>query len=64
MSDAPVVPEAKGVSVELLATVDLGPEIEGMEGVGWPEDRDTLHWLENRGPVLAVEISVDVVNRV
>jgi quercetin dioxygenase-like cupin family protein len=100
-----------GVTVELLATVDLGPEIEGMEGrrlrmrmvtiepggvfgpvhdhkrrhgtvyvlqgtitdhrngiateygpgVGWPEDRNTLHWLENRGTVPAVEISVDVV---
>ena len=30
-------------------------------GVGWPEDRDTLHWLENRGTVPAVEISVDIV---
>ena len=26
------VPQTKGVAVELLATVDLGPEIEGMEG--------------------------------
>ena len=34
---------------------DYGP------GVGWPEDRNTLHWLENRGTVAAVEISVDVV---
>jgi quercetin dioxygenase-like cupin family protein len=99
------------VTVELLATVDLGPEIEGMAGrqlrmrmvtiapggvlgpihdhqdrpgtvyilegtitdhrdgvatdyapgVGWPEDRNTLHWLENRGPTPAVEISVDIV---
>jgi len=104
-------PETRGVSVELLTTVDLGPEIPGMEGrqlrmrmvtiepggvfgpvhdhkdrpgtvyvlqgtitdhrggvttdygpgVGWPEDRHTLHWLENRGTVAAVEISVDVV---
>jgi quercetin dioxygenase-like cupin family protein len=104
-------PETRGVAVELLATVDLGREIEGMEGlqlrtrlvtidpggvfgpihdhkgrpgtvyvlqgtitdhrdgittdygpgVGWPEDRDTLHWLENRGTVAAVEVSVDVV---
>jgi quercetin dioxygenase-like cupin family protein len=103
---------ARGVAVELLATVELGPEIEGMEGrqlrmrmvtlepggvfgpvhdhrgrpgtvyvlqgtitdhrdgiatdygpgVGWPEDRNTLHWLENRGTVPAVEISVDVVS--
>jgi quercetin dioxygenase-like cupin family protein len=30
-------------------------------GVGWPEDRDTLHWLENRGSLPAVEISVDIV---
>ena len=35
---------------------DYGP------GLGWPEDRDTLHWLENQGAVPAVEISVDIVN--
>ena len=34
---------------------DYGP------GVGWPEDRHTTHWLENRGTITAVEISVDVV---
>ncbi|MEO6996890.1 MAG: cupin domain-containing protein [Terracoccus sp.] len=34
---------------------DYGP------GVGWPEDRNTRHWLENSGTVPAVEISVDVV---
>ncbi len=101
----------KGVAVKLLATMDLGPEIEGLagrqlrmrmvtfepggvfgpvhdhkerpgivyilqgtitdhrdgiateygSGVGWPEDRNTLHWLENRGTVPAVEISVDIV---
>jgi quercetin dioxygenase-like cupin family protein len=111
MSDEQAEPETKGVTVELLATVDLGPEIQGLEGrrlrmrmvtmepggvfgpvhdhkgrpgtvyvlqgtitdhrdgiatdygpgVGWPEDRNTLHWLENRGTVAAVEISVDVV---
>jgi quercetin dioxygenase-like cupin family protein len=111
MSDEPVVPETKGVAVELLATVDLGREVPGMEGhqlrmrmvtlepggvfgplhdhqgrpgtvyvlqgtitdhrdgtvtdygpgVGWPEDRSTLHWLENRGTAPAREISVDVV---
>ena len=33
---------------------DYGP------GVGWPEDRNTTHWLENRGEVAAVEISVDI----
>jgi quercetin dioxygenase-like cupin family protein len=106
-------PETKGVAVELLATLDLGPEIEGMTGrqlrmrmvtiapggvfgpihdhkdrpgmvyilqgtitdyrdgvateygpgVGWPEDRTTLHWLENRGTTPAVEISVDIVRQ-
>ena len=34
---------------------DYGP------GPGWPEDRNTLHWLENRGSVTAVEVSVDVI---
>ena len=34
---------------------DYGP------GLGLPEDRNTLHWLENRGAVPAVEISVDIV---
>jgi quercetin dioxygenase-like cupin family protein len=32
-------------------------------GPGWPEDRETLHWLENRGRVPAVEISVDIVRQ-
>lgn len=36
---------------------DYGP------GVGWPEDRNTVHWLENRGTVSAVEVSVDVVKQ-
>ena len=106
-------PETRGISVELLAVVDLGPEIEGMEGrelrmrrvtlepggvfgpihdhqgrpgtvyilqgtitdhrdgmakeygpgAGWPEDRNTTHWLENRGTIPAVEISVDIVRK-
>lgn len=30
-------------------------------GVGWPEDRHTVHWLENRTTSPAVEISVDIV---
>jgi quercetin dioxygenase-like cupin family protein len=34
---------------------DYGP------GLGWPEDRNTTHWLENRASVPAVEISVDIV---
>ncbi len=33
---------------------DYGP------GVGWPEDRLTMHWLENRGTARAVEISFDI----
>ena len=103
----------KGVTVELLGTVDLGPEIPGMSGrelrmrrvtmepgavfgpvhdhkgrpgivfilqgtitdhrdgvateygpgAGWPEDRNTSHWLENRGTIAAVEISVDIVRQ-
>lgn len=105
--------ETKGVTVKLLSTVDLGPEIDGMAGrqlrmrlvtiapggvfgpvhnhkdrpgmvfilegtitdhrngvatdygpgVGWPEDRNTTHWLENRGTSTAVEISVDIVKQ-
>src|SRR5262249_53122285 len=111
VSDEHAARETKGVTVKLLATVDLGPEIEGMAGrqlrmrmwtiepggvfgplhdhkgrpgtayilqgtitdhrngvatdygpgVGWPEDRNTTHWLENRGTITAVEISVDIV---
>ena len=34
---------------------DYGP------GLGWPEDRHTTHWLENRGAIAAIEISVDIV---
>jgi quercetin dioxygenase-like cupin family protein len=36
---------------------DYGP------GVGWPEDRNTLHWLENKGTTPAIEISVDIVQQ-
>jgi len=107
------VPETRGVTSQVLSTVDLADEIEGMAGwqlrmrmftiepggvfgplhdhagrpgivyilqgtitdhrdgvatdygpgVGWPEDRNTLHWLENRGTIPAVEISVDIVRR-
>ncbi len=32
MGNEESVPETKGVTVELMATVDLGPEIEGMAG--------------------------------
>src|SRR6476661_581459 len=31
MSEEQVAPETRGVAVELLATVDLGPEIQGIE---------------------------------
>jgi quercetin dioxygenase-like cupin family protein len=113
MSNEQMAPETKGVAVQLLATIDLGPEIEGMAGrqlrmrlvtiepggvfgpvhnhvdrpgivyilqgtitdhrngtatdygpgVGWPEDRNITHWLENRGTVAACEISVDIVRQ-
>jgi quercetin dioxygenase-like cupin family protein len=113
MSNEPAAPPTKGVAVETLTTIDLGPEIEGMAGrqlrmrlvtieaggvfgpihdhrdrpgivyilqgtitdhrngvateygpgVGWPEDRNTTHWLENRGTIPAVEISVDIVRQ-
>jgi quercetin dioxygenase-like cupin family protein len=108
-----VATDTKGVTTKLLTTVDLGPEIEGMQGralrmrlvtfepggvfgpihdhkgrpgtvyilqgtitdhrngvateygpgAGWPEDRNTTHWLENRGTTQAVEISVDIVKQ-
>ncbi len=113
MRNERAAPDTNGVAVKVLATVDLGPEIEGMAGrqlrmrmvtiepggvfgpihdhigrpgtvyilqgtitdhrdgaatdygpgVGWPEDRNTTHWLENRGSVPAVEISVDIVGQ-
>ena len=113
MTDEQATPEMRGVTVEVLATVDIAGEIEGMAGrelrmrmvtieprgvfgpihdhkdrpgivyilqgtitdhrngvatdygpgVGWPEDRNTTHWLENRGTVPAVEISVDIVRQ-
>lgn len=113
MSDDHGGPETRGVKTEVLGTVDLGAEIEGMAGrqlrmrmvtidpggivgpihdhkdrpglvyvlegtitdhrdgrateyapgPGWPEDRNTTHWLENRGTIPAVEISVDIVRQ-
>ena len=112
MKSEEAAPETRGVAVEVLASVDLAREIEGMAGrqlrmrmvtiepggvfgpihdhddrpgivyvlagtitdhrnglatdygpgVGWPEDRNTTHWLENRGTIPAVEISVDIVS--
>ena len=29
-------------------------------GLGWAEDRSTLHWLENKGTEIAMEFSVDI----
>ena len=113
MNDEQTAPETQGVTVQLLAALDLGAEIEGMAGrqlrmrmvtiepggvfgpihdhkdrpgmvyvlqgiitdhrdgaareygpgAGWPEDRNTTHWLENRGTTPAVEISVDIVRQ-
>lgn len=113
MSKKQIKPEMRGVRVEMLKTIDLGPEIDGMvglqfrmrkvtiepggvfgpthdhkdrpgivyilqgtitdhrngvttdygPGVGWPEDKNTTHWLENRGKIPAVEISVDIVKQ-
>ncbi len=40
-----------------------GKATEYGPGPGWPEDRHTTHWLENRGSVPAVEISVDIVGQ-
>ncbi|MDQ6716062.1 MAG: cupin domain-containing protein [Actinomycetota bacterium] len=110
-SDQTTPAQPNGVAVEVLATVDLAAEIDGMDGyqlrmrmvtiepggvfgpvhdhqgrpgmvyvlegvitdhrdgvateygpgLGGPEDRNTTHWLENRGTVPAVEVSVDVV---
>ncbi|MFN8506299.1 MAG: cupin domain-containing protein [Dehalococcoidia bacterium] len=113
MNEEEAVPETQGVTAELLATIDLAPEVEGMAGYelrmrrftfapgsgfgplhdhqgrpglvyilegtitdhrdgiateygpgpGWPEDRNTSHWLENRGAVPAIEVSVDIVRK-
>lgn len=38
-----------------------GTETDYGPGVGWPEDKNTTHWLENRGTTPAVEISVDII---
>ena len=37
--------------------MDYGPR------VGWAEGRHTTHWIENRGTIPAMEISVDMVRR-
>ena len=113
MKSEKAAPETQGVTVKLLAALDLGPEIEGMSGrqlrmrmvtiepggvfgpihdhqdrpgmvyilqgtitdhrdgatreygpgAGWPEDRNTTHWLGIEEPTPAVEISVDIVRQ-
>jgi quercetin dioxygenase-like cupin family protein len=40
-----------------------GIDTEYGPGLGWPEDHDTTHWVENRGTTPAVEISVDIVRQ-
>ncbi|HEV8088557.1 MAG TPA: cupin domain-containing protein [Actinomycetota bacterium] len=40
-----------------------GVETDYGPGLGWPEDRYTLHWLENKGTIPAVEISIDIVGQ-
>jgi quercetin dioxygenase-like cupin family protein len=37
-----------------------GVATEYGSGVGWPEDRNSMHWLENKGTTPAVEISIDI----
>lgn len=32
-------------------------------GPGWPEDNATVHWVENRGSVPAVQLSIDLVKQ-
>jgi quercetin dioxygenase-like cupin family protein len=113
MVNEKAAPETKGVTVNLLAVLDLGSEIEGMAGrqlrmrmvtiepggvigpihdhkdrpgmvyilqgtitdhrdgvakeygpgLGWPEDKNTMHWLENKGTTPAAEISVDIFKK-
>jgi hypothetical protein len=49
-----------------LYTTDGTPGRPGTDygpGVGWPEDRNTTHWLESRETHPAVEISVDIVSQ-
>lgn len=40
-----------------------GVATEYGRGVGWPEHRNTVHWLENRATIPAVEISVDIIRQ-
>ena len=40
-----------------------GKATEYGAGLGWAEDRETAHWIQNDGTVPAVEISVDIVRQ-
>jgi len=49
------------------SAADASSEIESQRtygpGVGWSEDRNIRHCLENRGTIPAVEISVDIIRQ-
>ena len=51
MSDEHAVPETRGVTVELLSTVALGPEIDGMDGLQLRTRRFTFEPGAVFGPV-------------
>ena len=50
MSEGTTEPETGGVTVELRGTVDLGPEMEGMDGLQLRTRRVTIE-PERLGPV-------------
>ena len=56
MRNEQAAPETKGVTVKLLAALDLGPESKTWQGakyglgVGWPEDKNTTQlWQPPQG---------------
>jgi quercetin dioxygenase-like cupin family protein len=51
MRNEPVAPETKGVTVRLLAVLDLGPEIEGMAGRQLRMRMVTIHPGGVLGPI-------------
>lgn len=59
MSSDETVPETTGVTADVLATVDLGAEIDGMAGWRFRMRRFTFE----PGAVSAVEISVDIIRQ-
>ncbi len=64
MSDERAVPESKGVTIELLSVVDLGPEIEGLAGRQLRMRRVTLAPGAVFGPPLFALIASAVSYRV